>query len=114
MVYGHTKHDGFLSVAGVNMRLPQRTRRRDRHWDRTDPQHCNTEEEKDQRIENVRNWHQGRNAVALPLSLQESARVRVLPLLSATYRMLRTSRIFRTLRGEGACVEGAYGSGEDA
>ena len=33
----HKKHDGSLPLVGVNTLLPQRTRRRHRHRDRTDP-----------------------------------------------------------------------------
>ena len=64
MYYEHKKHDGSLPLVGVNMFLPK--------------EHAgeiateielirSTEEEKGQQIENVRNWQQGRNAVALPL-----------------------------------------------
>lgn len=63
MYYEHKKHDGSLPLVGVNMFLPK--------------EHAgeiateielirSTEEEKGQQIENVRNWQEGRNAVALP------------------------------------------------
>ncbi|MFL6586299.1 MAG: methylmalonyl-CoA mutase family protein [Luteimonas sp.] len=61
MYYEHKKHDGSLPLVGVNMFLPK--------------EHAgeiateielirSTEEEKGQQIENVRNWQQGRNALA--------------------------------------------------
>ncbi|MCD9096807.1 methylmalonyl-CoA mutase family protein [Luteimonas fraxinea] len=63
MYYEHKKHDGSLPLVGVNMFLPK--------------EHAgeiateielirSTEDEKGQQIENVRNWQEGRNAVALP------------------------------------------------
>ncbi len=61
MYYEHKKHDGSLPLVGVNMFLPK--------------EHAgeiateielirSTEEEKGQQIENVRNWQEGRNALA--------------------------------------------------
>lgn len=61
MYYEHKKHDGSLPLVGVNMFLPK--------------EHAgeiateielirSTEEEKGQQIENVRNWQDGRNALA--------------------------------------------------
>jgi methylmalonyl-CoA mutase len=61
MYYEHKKHDGSLPLVGVNTYLPK--------------EHAgevvteielirSTEEEKGQQIENVRNWQQGRNALA--------------------------------------------------
>ncbi|MDR6990651.1 methylmalonyl-CoA mutase N-terminal domain/subunit [Luteimonas sp. 3794] len=63
MYYEHKKHDGSLPLVGVNMFLPK-----ERAGEIATEIELirSTEEEKGQQIENVRNWQEGRNAVALP------------------------------------------------
>ena len=67
MVYAHKKHDGSLSMVGINTSRPK--------------EHAGeiateielirrTGEGKGQQIENVRNWQEGRNTVLLPLPSQ--------------------------------------------
>lgn len=62
MLCGHKQHVGALPLVGVNMCLPKE------HAGEiaTDIELIrSTEEEKGQRIENVLNWQEGRNVVAL-------------------------------------------------
>ncbi len=61
MYYEHKKHDGSLPLVGVNTFLPKE------HGGEVVTEIeliRSTEEEKGQQIENVRNWQQGRNALA--------------------------------------------------
>ncbi|KPN20278.1 methylmalonyl-CoA mutase [Xanthomonas sp. Mitacek01] len=61
MYYEHKKHDGSLPLVGVNMFLPKEGGGEVA----TEIELIrSTEEEKGQQIENVRNWQEGRNALA--------------------------------------------------
>ncbi|MCD9008004.1 methylmalonyl-CoA mutase family protein [Luteimonas sp. XNQY3] len=102
MYYEHKKRDGSLPLEGVNMFLPK--------------EHAgeiateielirSTEEEKGQQSGTSATGRKAAMPSFCPLSLRERARVRAL--LPPKYQTPRTSRIFRTLRANGAmCSRG--------